>query len=308
MVNIISVIAPIFILVALGAVLKIFKIADENWISVLNRFGFYVGFPAIILNSFLTAPKEAIDFKIIGFNFFLLLIIFFVIYFVVKFLKFNRQLAGTYLACIFLGNIAYLGFPFITALINGSLINDSPTSLSMIICVYNLIFFGFGTFLLEKSLAEEKGQKIDSKGLLKNPYLWATLIGLFLFFANIRMPATIQKCLDLLAGGTVAVVLLAIGMFIPRKFELDKDFKHIMIIGFLRLIVVPIIFISLGLLFFPLKKLGISVLEAAMPTAIGAFAVAEIYNLNKNIVINVIVVTTIFSIATLSLWAIILGV
>ncbi len=53
-------VAPVFFLIAVGAFLKVLKIADDKWIEVLNNFALYAGFPALIFTN-LTSLNTGID-------------------------------------------------------------------------------------------------------------------------------------------------------------------------------------------------------------------------------------------------------
>ena len=297
MLDIIQSIIPLFLIMAIGAAISPF-IDKDKWIEVLNKYGLYIGFPAIIISG-LTSAKDYsnLDFSIVGANFSILIISIVLIFLFTSVFKLKKEIRNTYLICSFWGNVAYLGFPLVSGLFPGS-----DSLISIIIAVYLLIVFTIGILILEIS-KENKSPGILNllKNLFKNPLLLAVLFGIALVILDVTFPPVIQKPIEMFAASASPVVLLSLGIFIFRKINFNKKVYHAAVISFYKLIALPLIFIFL-LQFFEVSKsaASVSIIEAAMPLAITPFALAEIYPLDKEIVAMGVIISTLMSLFTIT--------
>ncbi|PKL82323.1 MAG: hypothetical protein CVV24_10690 [Ignavibacteriae bacterium HGW-Ignavibacteriae-3] len=296
MIEMISAILPFFIIMGLGAGIAPF-IEREKWIEVLNKYGLFIGFPAIILAS-LTKVRDysTLDLRIIYANISILLISIALILFISKIARLSKEIRNTYMICSFWGNVAYLGFPLLSGLYP-----DSKNVISVIIAVYIIVVFTVGVIILEISQNEKS---IDIllllKNLLKNPLLLSVLAAIALVKFDIMLPKVLQTSIDMFAASASPVVLLSLGIFISRKIQFNKNFIHSAFISSYKLILLPLIFILI-LQFFNFSKIdsSISIMESAMPLAITPFALAEIYPLDKEIISMAVIISTMLSLFTL---------
>lgn len=292
-------VAPLYILIALGVVLRL-VVADDKWIEVFNKFGLYLGFPAIVFSSLMkTRAGGIVDLRTIACNVLLLLGALLLTYFVCRIWRLTTSLRNTYFVCVFYGNIAYLGFPFITSVIPGS-----DAAVSIHIAVYVAFLFTIGVLMLELS----RGWRTSSipavaKSIVANPLLLSVVSGLLLRSARVQLPVFVGQSIDLLASTAAPIVLLAIGMFLARRIRLDRDLLHAAILSGLKLVALPSCFLLYAGLSSPNDGFAISIIEAAMPVGITIFALAEVYPMEKKIVASAIVLSTLVSAITLPLWA-----
>jgi len=296
MANILLIISPFFIIIAIGSILRLF-IANDKWVEVLNKFGYYIGFPAIVLTSFFTISSDFhITVNLIIYNVVILISIIVLTLVITRLLKVDNKIGNTYIVSAFFGNIAYLGFPFITTLLPGS-----ESIVSVHIAIYLILVFTIGVFILEIS----NGWGIKSLNrmvinIIKNPLLISVAIGIIISVFKIKVPVIIRNPIQLIASAATPVVLLALGIFIVRKIELNKVFLHSVLITVIKLILVPAIFYFVLKSSITEKEFNISILESAMPLALTPFALAEIYSLDKQIIAVTIFLSTAISIVTLT--------
>ena len=299
MLSIFNALAPLVVIVLVGVFLKI-KVAKESWSGVLNGVALYLLFPALILKGITQVEVTTFnDFKFITINFILLLSIIFSLIVLGRFLKLKQEVANSYVIAVFFGNIGYLGFPIISSLYSGA-----EPIISIHIAIYTLLLFSVVVAYLEYSKRGVLSKKVFLDGL-KNPLLISVIISLILVIFNIKLPYFLEKSIYTLADGATPTVLIALGIFLAQKLP-KIDLKHLAGITILKLIVVPILFL-LVLQFYHTKAFEISVLEAAMPVAITPFVLADIYNLDKNLIAASIVVSSILSLFTLPLFILAVG-
>lgn len=285
MIELIFKILPLFLIIGIGSILRITKIAKGSWVSDLNNFAYYVGFPALIFNSFISLKN--LNLNIFFISSIILVIITLIFFLILKNLKMKKKISNTYLVCGLTGNVAYLGFPVLTALIP-----NSEGSVSLIVASYLLVLFTLVLYLIDN----KKG--IDEiKKLIKNPLLISIVLGLFFAKTNVTIPNFIDTSVKMLANSASPVALTALGIFIVQKIKFDSSMKHALIITGIKLILLPLTFFFISKFYFP--SYSILILEAAMPVAITPFALSERYPLDKKIIVYSLLISTIFSVVTL---------
>jgi len=282
--NVLLSILPLFIIMGLGAFAKLTKLADDSWITVLNKYAYFIGMPALIFNSMISVE---IEFGIFWYNAGMILSGIIVLFLILKILKIKSEILNTYLLCFSFGNIAYLGFPFIT-----SIIPNAGAQVSLVIASTSIILFGVLVAYLEYS----KHAKISAKlvtNIVTNPLLLAVLFGILSSLTKLNLPSFTKNTLTMVAGSASPVALFALGMFLVQKIKFDKEMTHSIIITTLKLFILPLFFYLIS------KESVVTVLEAAMPVAVSVFAMSEQYPLNKKVVVYAIVISTLVSAITL---------
>ncbi len=286
---------PIFLLIGVGALLKFMKVADDRWIEVLNKFALYLGFPALIFSNLATLdPASSLSYK----NFFLtlgiLIISTLVVYLITTLLKVKKEVRNCYVIGLMFGNVAYIGFPFVT-----SLLKDAGPEVSLIVAAYLIVLFTLGLFILESS----SGKKVTFLKIIKDlehsPLLIAVILGLIFVQLKVALPSALLKSIKLLADAASPVVLVSLGIFLVRKIEWNKELFHGLTIGLLKIIVLPLLFFIVH--FFVKGDFVVPILEAGMPTGVTLFALSQGYKVDKKVIVYAIVISTIFSMITLPL-------
>lgn len=310
-------ILPIFLLIAAGVVLqKILPKQPESsklmckvglgscvsWTSVLNQFALYLALPALIIHSLITTSTGGIiSVDLIIFNAVALVVFLLLIYGVAKKSANSDELINTYLFGGLLGNVAYIGPPFIN-----SLFDQASGTISILIAVHIFIAFSFGVYILERSNQQTSGILSIAKSLLKNPLIIAVIVGVIIYLAQIPIPEPIVKFLSMLAQSASPVVLIAIGTFLVKHWSIKQGIKHVVTISAIKLLAMPLLFAGALLIFPNSQNISISILEAAMPVALTNFALAEMYKMDRYIMSSAIIISTITSVVTLSVLGLLL--
>ncbi len=307
---IIQAIVPVFLLVLLGVIAELLLkdrieppkylvwlgCAENSWISGLNGFALYLGLPALIFYSLAHTDKSQIlSTPVIGTNLAILAGTILVTTIVVHLLRLKKEIANAYITAVFFGQVAYLGFPFLDSLIPGS-----TGIVSMHVAVHVGIAFTVLLGVLEYQHYSKANVGLILKSLIKNPLLLSVLLGVLWLIGGFGINPMVDKALAMLASSASPVVLVAIGMFMGRKINIDKTFIHSVLIAGFKIIILPLLFLIVGLF----TKLGssyqISTILAGMPVALTCFALSEIYDIDRKVIANAIILSTIGSIVSLS--------
>ncbi len=296
MLTIIYQILPLFLLILLGGLFGFLnKGFNEKMVAELNRYAYYIGFPAIIINSFLSIdiiPKVEIQTALINIGI-LVAFMFLVIWMTGKLLK-NERLQNTYFVCATFGNVAYLGFPLLY-----SIDANYSISLSLHIAGYLLVMFTLGIAKLE--ISKNKGA-LDylklTKSIVLNPLLLGTFIGIMITVLEISIPDFGKRTIGMVSASASPVVLFALGVFIAKNKIVKLSLVHATFISILKLVILPFIFFGFSVTILTDYKMTVSIIMAAMPVAITPFILAEIYDMDKKIIVSAIIISTVLA----SLW------
>ena len=310
-------ILPLFLLIALGVVIKLVqniqhptaaKICsltghcDDKWSEVLNKSALYIALPALILHSLANTPKaELVGRDVMLMNVILLAVFFVTILIIGKISNTKKEIVNTYAFCAFFGNVAYIGLPFILSLRPGA-----AGATSVLIAVHIAIAFTLGLYVLERSKHKNVELKTIAKRVITNPLIIAVVVGFLFLYSGIRLPDILDTTLKMLGASASPVVLIAIGLFLAKKIKFDWSLAHATIISVLKLAVLPILFILVSKMFSNATNsmaFDLSIIEAGMPVALTNFALAEIYPMDKRIAAKSIIISTILSLFTITILA-----
>ncbi|MBI5728437.1 MAG: AEC family transporter, partial [Candidatus Magasanikbacteria bacterium] len=236
---------PIFFLIAFGFLLRFFKFADSSWVITLNKFGLWVSLPALIFyNLTHTDPAGIFNWTIIFTNLGLLVAAMMLALLTGKLLGLKRHLVNTYVICVITGNVAYLGFPFITSLYPGS-----GGAVGVHVSIYLAILFTFGLFILERSTAKRVSWQRIVRHMVGNPLLITIGLSVAVVVTGFHIPAVIDETLRLLATTASPVVLIALGIFMVRPLDhTDPSFLHVITLTIIKLLALPLLFVIVSLL------------------------------------------------------------
>lgn len=298
-------ILPLFLMIALGYLAKR-TIFDVKMLPGLNQFVYYLAVPALLFNA---ASNASID-NLINVPalaaFFIGVLCTAIIVFVVSRTLFNathaeqrvlRALNGTF------ANYAYMGIPLTFAIFG----DEAYAATVSIILAGNIFLIGGAQLLIEGIRQKEIGLKpmmsILDRSLLRNPIFLSTVLGLFVSANQIRMPDAIDTLLNMLSPAAIPVALFCLGASLQfAKTSIDIGELGWMV--FVKLCLHPALTFSAFLL------LGINdpiwmattVLLTALPTGALAHVVALKYDVFEKETSQIVVVTTVVSLVSVTLW------
>jgi predicted permease len=309
MFEVLTVIAPLFIIIFTSAILQKFNALGENWDKVLNEFALKIGLPVLIFSSLANARLDFVaQTQLIVINSILILSTFIIAFIISKLFRFTAHISRTVFFCLGFGNIAYLGIPILVQ-ING--VNILPVA-SLIVTIYLFWFFSIGVMVLDYNTTNNKKGILTKslKHLITDPLIIAVILGIIISIGNIVLPDIIIKSLDMITASVTPTVLIVIGLFIGKsKFGKIQDWIPVLLFSICILILIPALF-YLTLLISNIDPIQFtsSIIQAAMPLAITPFALADKYTLDKDFIAKSIVLSTILSVFSLPFWIYFLGI
>jgi len=162
----------------------------------------------------------------------------------------------------------------------------------------NLMVNSLGVYLAARGHGTARAA---ARQVFGNPALYALPLGLIAHQLGWIPPVPLGRALEMLSRATVPVMLIVLGMQLAALPFKRSDLGVIGLATVLRLIVAPII---AALLVVPFGLTGlprqVSILEAAVPTAVTSNIVASHYNSGPNIVAGSVLVTSLLSLITIT--------
>lgn len=303
MINVLTVIAPLFLIIFASAVLQKYKNFGDDWATVLNAFALRIGLPVLIFSVLAKTPFSfSAEAPVMLSNSIFILASLALAFIAGKILRLEKEMFRTVFICFIFGNVAYLGIPVLLQISGEKIL---PTA-SIIVAIYLFWLFSVGIGYLDYSIEKNKRQAVQNvvKNLYKNPLFVSVILGIIMGRLRIPLPTIVVKSLDMITASVTPTVLIVIGLFIGKsKIGQIREWIPIFFFSLLTLAVLPAIFYFGAKIFgFPPEQFSSSIIQAAMPLAITPFALADTYHLNKTFIARSIVLSTILSVVSLPFW------
>ncbi|MBW2484006.1 MAG: AEC family transporter [Deltaproteobacteria bacterium] len=287
----------IFFLLLLGMALSRVKIFPENASQVLNLFIIYISLPALILVQVprLTFSKTLLVPVLMPWA--MLVVSALLVLAASTLLRWPREITGTLLLVVPLGNTSFFGIPMVKAFWGMEAIS------------YAVLYDQFGSFLALTTygsiiLAVYSGsEKPTPAGILKRICLFPPFIALVigLLTMSIPYPAVLTAVLEGIAASLVPVVMVAIGLQIKLKLA-PGNWTPFGVGLAIKLVAAPLAATCICLMLNQHSLAAkVSVFEAGMPPMVTAGALALLAGLAPELTAALVGLGLMLSFMTLSL-------
>lgn len=299
-----SITAPIFILISLGAWLFHIRFITDEFINVSSKFIFNIGLPIILFTS--TAAhdfKHLINFSTIAIIVLTTLLVYFFSHLSAH--KFIDTIAdkGVFVQGSFRGNLVILGLAFCANAYpeQGVAIATIPTAVTII--MYNLL----AIYTLNNSLHHQGASfKKNVVDIIKNPLIIAIMAGLLANLINIKTPDIIAQSNQYIAKMTLPLALIIVGGSL-NFLHVKQNINVVLVASIWKVILSPIILV--GLLFIiPIEPTaaGVLFLLTASPTATASLIMVKSMHGNSDLAAKIIILSTLMSLFTVTIGFVVL--
>jgi hypothetical protein len=312
---IVDIIVPVFGLVAVGWALGRWLLTPEG-LRGLTQVAFYAMFPALLFSSMAKVRLDALEPDIVVVFFGTGLLIYLLMMPLGRLLGMRLgdqavfALSGTF------ANGVGIGIPFVTYAFGEA----GLVPLLMIISVNSLIMLTLSSFLLEIGAGGGGGGRLLAKlggaalMMMKHPVIpsifaglaWAELTA---WLPGLAIPVVIDKVLQALALAAPPCGLIMAGASLAHV-GIKEHWQPAAVASVVKLAVMPLLVWAVGRYLFTLDPLWLTVatLNAALPAGANVYLVAQLYRTGVGLATNAVVISTGFSIFTLSATLLLLGV
>ena len=297
-----NVVFPVFALILIGYLCgRTGKLGASASIE-LNRFVVWLALPAQLFNFASSSSWQTLWQPGFIAAFFLSCLAVFILVLVVSWMR-DRDLAAASFSGLSASysNTGYMGIPLcVLALGQDGL---APAIISTFIV---FVMFALATILIEVGiLSHKKSHEIlwsVIKSLCTNPLLVAPVAGLLWSSTDLVLYEPLAQVISFLAAAATPCALVSIGLFLMQKEGASP--QQAWAISFAKLIIQPLVawLIADPIWDIPTLWGRVVVILAALPTGTGPFMLAQYYNADSRIISRVVLLTTVGSLLTLSLF------
>ncbi|MBE0447486.1 MAG: AEC family transporter [Actinobacteria bacterium] len=294
--ELISVILSILILISIGFFGKRTGLLKKEDNAVLNNIIIYLTMPALIFRAVFESDISLSLLKIPLLALIVVTLSMGVAFVAGRFARLSRPTFGALIIAASLGNTGYLGFP-LTLQIFG--IENLVRAV-----FYDLFGTAIFMFTVGLFIADKYGEGRDRINKVKEILTFPPLLGLVAALAlkGFGLPEFMTDAIGFLAGATVPLIMLSIGLSLEVA-DMGRYKLEIGITGLIKLALAPLIALF-GASAFSMTQvdMGITILEASMPTAMFSMIIGLKYGLDTDFLPAAIVATTMISLVTIPIW------
>ena len=295
---------PIFLLIILGKVLKTTKIINDEFTKTADRYVFRIALPALLFSD-LTENNvgSAFDGKYVLFCFSVTIFSIAVLWGLTeKFMK-NEEQKGAFIQGSYRSSAAILGLAFINNMYDS--VGMAPLMIIGCVPLYNI----FAVIILTLK-GDNGGKKPNMKetfiNVMKNPILLSILIALPFALLNLHFPSFVNKAIGSVANTATPLALISIGASFEGKKALKK-MKPTLLASFIKLILFVGLFLPLAVFFgYRNQELMALLVMLGSPTTVSSYIMAKNTGNDGILTSSIIVLTTLLSSLTLTLWIFVL--
>ncbi len=292
---------PIFLVIVIGYVLKQIGMLNDEFVKVANKFNFKVTLPFLVFRDISQADiRQDFDVVFVLFCAIATTLCFFAIWGGAKVFIKDKTIVGAFVQAAFRSSAAVMGIAFVQNIYGTS--GMAPLMIIGSVPLYNI--YSVIVLTLE---AENSGQGKDKLkkalvGIVTNPIIIGILLGLVVSLLGITFPTVVDKTVQNMASMASPLALIAIGAGFEGKKALAK-IKPTIAVAVIKLVVQTAIFLPIAIqLGFRNEKMIAILVMLAAPTTPSCYIMAKNMNNDGVLTASAVVVTTLFSAVTLTLW------
>ena len=297
------VVIPMAIMVGIGAVLRIVKLADEPTMKKVDKLIFNVFMPMLsFYNIYKTDFTQLTQVGYIVFGCGILTLLFIGCMVIVPRLVRPMPTAASLGQAIFRANYLIFGAAVAESIYGEG--NFGKIALMGAIAVP--MFNALAAVLLERARNSTASPKKLLLAIAKNPTVLATILGILVNLTGLVIPVLVLDVVQDLAGLTTPLSFLSIGVTL-KLGQVEK--KSYLISGvLLRLVLIPMAVIPLAILCgFRGQELCALMILFGAPTAVSSYPMAVAMDADGDFAAQMVAYTTIFCLPTIFLWTLFLN-
>ena len=302
MLYVFNVVLPVFLLILIGYAVGRAGKLGANASTELNRFVVWIALPAQLFNFAANSGWQTLWQPGFISAFLLSCLIVFILVLFISWMRHQDLAAASFDGlCASYSNTGYMGIPLCALALGQD--GLAPAIISTFIV---FVMFALATVLIEIGiLSHKKSHEIVwsvIKSLCTNPLLIAPVAGLVWSSSDMSLYEPVAQVLVFLANAATPCALVSIGLFLMQKSTAAPG--QALGISFAKLILQPLIawVIASPILDLPSLWVNAIVILSALPTGTGPFMLAQYYKADGSVISRVVLITTVSSLLTLSLF------
>lgn len=294
-----NVVLPLFLMIVLGYSLKRIRVYDEHTISGVNQLVFKVFLPLLLfINIYQTNVTGVFDLKLMLVAVLGVLGSFFMTWLIIAWIEKDNRKRGVLIQGIFRSNFVIFGIPVTTSLFGAEATGAAALLVAVIVPIFNML----SVVILEIYRGSRINVPKILKGILTNPLIIGSVIGLLCLWLHIKIPLVLEKTISDLSKVTTPLALVILGGSFTFS-SMKGNVKQIAIGVLGKLVIVPVICLSFALLI-GIRGVGLAILMSifASPTAVSSFSMAKQMDGDADLAGHLVVLGSMLSVVTMFVW------
>ncbi|MEL7609915.1 MAG: AEC family transporter [Bacillota bacterium] len=292
-------VAPLFMLMAAGFIVRRAGMVDEHSLSRLNKLITYLFLPALLFcNVYGSDWSTAVNPLVIGYLALSVVISVAALWFIIPCLEPENCKRGVIIQGIFRSNAAIFGVPIAASLLGEGSLGLVAVLISVTVVLYNC----FAVIVLERFNGKSTNAKAILLGVIRNPLILSILAAIALKLVGLKLPEILFSPLNSLGSVTAPLGFVLLGA--SFSFKSAKAHRRTLVFTVLsRLVIVPLVFlIPAYLLGIREHALVVLMIIYAAPTALSSFPMAKEFGGDDALAGEIVVFTSALCILTLFVW------
>lgn len=293
-----NVIAPLFLLMALGYTLRSTRLLPEQLISPVNKLIFKVFLPVLLfMNIYTTDLGESFDSTLLLFALSCVLIEFLFALALVLPSEKAKERRGVMLQGMFRSNFVIFGIPVIQSLYGKDASGAATVLIAAVVPLFNVLA------VIALELFRKQKIRVFSllKGIFTNPLIIASALGIAFVLLKIQLPNFLTSALG--SAGGIATPLAFVTLGASFHFQDISGYKKDLFLTLgVKLLFFPLLFLGMALLFgFRGVALAVLMTAFASPVAVSSFPMAQQMGGDSKLASQLVVYSSALSIFTMFL-------
>ena len=292
---------PIFLMMLLGMLFRKLGWMDEVFAAKMNKFVFLVPLPVLLFEQLATVDfSEVWDIKFIIFCF-VVTAISITISTLISLLWKDRSIKGEFIQATYRSSAALLGIAFIQNIYGTAgmapLMIIGSVPLYNIMAVVVLSVFKPGNNSFDKALVKK-----TLKGIATNPIIIGIVAGFVWSALKLSMPSILHKTVSSIGATATPMGLMSMGATFEMKKATSK-MKPTLVAVFMKLVGFCVVFLPMAaLLGFRNEEMIAILVMLGSATTVSSFVMARNMGHEGTLSSGVIMMTTLLSAFTLTMW------
>ena len=297
-------VAPIFLLMLLGYLLRCTKVATKDHFNAINRLIFKVFLPILLFyNIYKTDLQMVFDLKLILFVVVSVLAVYGIGYGLVFLLTKPNNKRSVMLQGFFRSNFAILGIPLVDYLCGDAAGGLASLMVAIVVPLFNVL--AVITFERFRGGKVKPGALV--KGIVTNPLIIGCALGALFLLAGIPLPQFLESAVDDAASIASPLAIVALGA--SFNFSAIKgSLKELTVTVLTRLVIVPALAVAAAVaLGFRGEALICLMVAFGAPAAVSSFSMAQQMGGDEDLAAQVVVFSSALCLLTLFGWIFLLS-
>jgi predicted permease len=306
--NIVTTIIPIFVIIVLGWLARVYGFMRIEFLQQANRLVFYLAIPAMVFRSISkTSLTGQFDGMVVMLAMLAVGVVFCCAWILGSIVHVQRSQRGTFIQNSFHGNMGYIGLAVSFYYLGREGFVRASILAGFLMILQNLLGVIVLQIFSQNNSAALRRWTVFLK-ILGNPIILSALAGISVSLTGIPVPLVLGRCLDILSDLALPMALLIIGASL--SFDMVQSrLMTILSAGVMKLILLP----AIGYLMYRICDVAATaylpgIILLASPTATVTYVMAKEMQGDSELAVATISVSTLLSAITFTLWLNVVGV